>query len=261
MSDWLQAEDYTTLEQVFASPDFTRDATVETFAPRAALLATAASVAATASRPFRRSLRDLSIATVSVAAAAASMVGAIVLGSGPVAIPFASAPPSSQVGGTQSPAAPYQHGFAGGAGSTSSGGAGASSGAGAKTTANTPSGGVVYGPALPSGAVASATAAGGSPPHASMVADTFPAPTTTTTTPPPTTTTTTPPPTTTTTTAPPLSGAATGGTGHGNGGGNGHGNGNGNGHGNGDGNGQAGGTGHDNGGGNGNQNNGHGNEK
>ena len=42
MSDWLRADDYRTLEQVFASPDFTRELPPETLAAEPALLATAA---------------------------------------------------------------------------------------------------------------------------------------------------------------------------------------------------------------------------
>lgn len=229
MSDWAKADDYTTLEEVFASPDFTR-APSDALVPRSAFVATAAA----ARRPLR-SLRNRAIASLSLAGAAVSFVGAVIIGSGPVGIPLASAPsnPQSTGGSVPTQAGSQQQGSVPSGG----GGAGLSTATNAGNGASAAGSSVVFGSSS-GGTSGSGGAAAGGTLHASLVSDTFPAPTTTTTTPPA--------PTTTTTTPPISAGGA---------------NGKGNDKGNSNANVKGAAGGHDNGGGNGGQNNGHGNGK
>src|SRR5580658_4852788 len=108
VSDWFRADDYRTLEEVFESPDFTREVPPETLAAEPALLATAAvtagAAAATVHPLLGRSLRDRAIASLCAAGAAVSVVGALVIGGGPVGVPLATAP--NPHGGGQSGQSP-----------------------------------------------------------------------------------------------------------------------------------------------------------
>jgi hypothetical protein len=167
VSDWLRADDYTTLDQVFASPDFAREDPPEVPTAEPVLLATAApaaTVATTTRPPLVRSLRDRAIASLCAAGAAVSVVGALIVGNGPIGVPLAGPPPGAQSGGQSGQTPTTQIG--------SPSQAGAAGGQPAADTGSAPAGSVVVGPPLP-------TAAGTSQ-HASLVAATFPAPTTTT---------------------------------------------------------------------------------
>ncbi len=173
MSDWLRAEDYTTLEEVFSSPGFTRDLPPETLAAEPALFGTAAAAAAataaaaTLHPALGRSMRDRAIASLCAAGAAVSVVGTLVIGSGPVGVPLATAPlnpPGSGQSGSQSPVNHLPHEFELPGGTGQSGQAAVAAGGNAAT-------GVVA-PASPTGP---APAAGGTP-SVSLVSDTFPAP-------------------------------------------------------------------------------------
>ena len=129
MSDWSRADDYTTLDEVFSSPEFARSLPPESLTEDPALLTTAAPAAAaavaaagTAALPLVASMRNRAIASLCAAGTAVSVVGALVVGSGPVGLPLASTRPGSQNGGQsgQPPATHQPNEFAlpGGTGAT-----------------------------------------------------------------------------------------------------------------------------------------------
>ena len=208
MSDWAEAKDYATLEEVFGSPDFGHPAAPEVIVPPV-------TAAAAMARRLRRAqlLRDRTIASVCGVGAAVSVAAALIIGSGPVSVPVLSG---------ALPLAPANVPSFPNSGNTGSGGGSAAPGNAASGAAA----GGLAGPALTSlGAGGSTSGAAALPTHAQTVSFNPPASTTTTTT------TTTPAPvpapapssTTTSPTTPPTSTGTQGAQGTGRGGGNGNG--------------------------------------